>query len=440
MLAHWDIQIDNLFMPKQNRSFEQIRQRIVESVDPSDVVLVRSAITDELQKKRDIATAASLEISSGLREREFGSTLSSERVQPRFGEVVLPLFQEDVVNHFLELGYSDDHAQVLWETLVYPERDVTDHYGPKRYQHPPFVQFRDIYPVHLLEHTRALDKHGHMHGYIQPESAVIDLVSLKSYLAWLNDREPGYDEMLSQHFGAEDRAFWSDFVHTMEKKLGEELLINSEFFAYYDSASDFFVWRECGRLAVANMTRQIAEKVRTTRVNAPEWTSLEYLAPVVKTQICESVWYVPDYDELEHDLASGNYVNIAVFHSCAEELGCDKGQGTYVFSHTARLLADESRDFFKAHIYLERCVLDLFNPGWDRNKLVIETAEFMRIYEDMENGIKIPGFGRKAKDILRKMLSSTGWLEFGQQKVRYVSANRDPADDAEINYNDPDLN
>lgn len=425
-------------MAIKDRSFELIKDEVLGASTPDEVALYRTAIEQEIANKMIDAFLSSRTVIDEHADDRYECVTRRDVVQPRFGDYVFPVTKRDVMRYITDQNYSSEYAEVLWEHLLFPERDV-NHYFETRQLRLVHESHGDIHPIQLLEYERSLDKRGGMHAYIEPETAVIDLVSVKSCLMWLDDREPSYDDMLRQRLSTEDRVLWAKFVEFVEARMGKELPVNLEHFAYYDSASDYYLWLEYGRLALQNLDSQIHSGDRK-KANDTERVALEYAAPITRAQICEGVWYEPDPNELEYNLRTGQFVNIDMLWEAAEVSEQSLGQGSYVFFRIARILCEESVDFFMPEDYLDRGAKNVWNDSWKKSHLLIEVAEVLKIFQDMETGIKIPGFGKKARILIRRVLSDLDIIYFDQQEISFLRVGgRDPADETEINYDDPDL-
>lgn len=422
----------------------EVLKSSADSLTPEDGLFVidsiRATISDRLIDAVDDARQQMEDFS----DSPYRVSYSSPRLQPRFGEYVLPLTRSDALTLLTRRGMSLEQAEIEWESMVFPERDYRP--GNQAYNHRTGEsnpsQTTDIYPVHLLYadyrefKDRKMDKvRNYLQPYIEPESAVVDVCSLKSYLAWLADRDDMFEIILKQHFQEKDRQLWADIISDIEAIMGFELPVAEEHFNYYDNGSGFLFWQETGRLAVAALlesARKSGPPVKNYEIEAAS-----HPCPQYPLEITPGIYYVPEGIELD-TLPGEKYLNVFDFRNAAVDIRRNFGVGTATFTSIWVKVVNDYPDNFYGERYLWHAKSN--TPGWHYEGVFVDASEVMRVYLDILGGQKPGGIGVVGIDIIRQVLTDIGFLSEKMQTIGSGKpANYDPADDIEINLDDPDL-
>lgn len=429
---------DNMF---DNRESFEIYKASVLDVTPLEAVEIKSRLMAEIEQR--LSTAAILattvaEVHADDSQGIWYKYMRHNNIDTRFGEQVFPVVRDDVLSFFQSIqkvtGIED--PEQMWAELVHPNRDVSD--GHTEYiNQPRDAPFHDIYPVFLLNYDRKNrdDFYDNILPEIDEHTAVVDLVSLKTYLAWLNDRELTYDDELQQHLSPKSRILWEAFIAHVEAITGETLSVDTEVFGYFDSASDFLLHREKGRRIVEDERLRHKNGMRRPLTSA-EVYRLNLPLPPDELSISRGLVYVPSGGPPEDQDSS--YVSIKDFLDSGVQASIKGYYPATVFYHTVCNIASLDSDSAGVSLYVDR----IFGPeygsrdfNWSKSRLWIS----LPVLEDWFMNVARTGQGKlgpKERMLIATLLGQVKRERSMKTGVRVT----DPADSAEVNLDDPDLN
>lgn len=433
-------------MTNHRRPFEALKYSILEDTGPEDAELVRTAISERISLLRTEANDNSRSVESKHQEERWSygrGRYHQYNIDYMFGEITLPVRMPDVLGYLYDKGYDNGEAYALWSRLIYPDRDVSARYT----NHERALE--DIYPVGLLEYERTKDGNNKYEiwdsvkgrrrkvpvvtALIASSTATLDACSLKTYLAWLTDREQEFSDKLSQHLTADEVILWNEFITHLEGVMGETLQVNELAFAYFDSASEYLLYRDKGIRKFANELLRLAYRERG-KINSPEQYALEFPEPETPLQICDGIWYFPAETISEHP---EKVITISDLLEAAARVGSPKNTTLTLFTYLVNhMIKDSSVSVYGAQKYISIGAFNIQNKAWDKTKLGIEADQLFFVLED---GPRIEGIGKTSKKIIKSALVAAGLMDFDPTTIRYTRKADDLADKAEINTDDPSL-
>src|SRR5688572_63401 len=101
----------------------EVLKSSADSLTPEDARFVIESVRTAISERLLAASAAAGQRTEDFMNSEYKVLYSGYRVQPRFGEYVLPLTRGDAVTLLVRRGLTVERAELEWESMVFPERD-----------------------------------------------------------------------------------------------------------------------------------------------------------------------------------------------------------------------------------------------------------------------------------------------------------------------------
>lgn len=133
----------------------------------------------------------------------------------------------------------------------------------------------------------------------------------------------------------------------------------------------------------------------------------EYPSPRLSTEISPGIIYVPDTQERDKLLSTGEYVSIEDFRLAGEALGAKKATPTYTFNQLAYVVAECFGDPLQVDSITEELfygALNRYNSSWKTGNLLLAIQRIQEIAEGLEKGNRIRGIARKCSEVISMVL------------------------------------